>query len=865
MHQENIMSECAIVLKDAVGEGQITEAQAEDLVKRMRNRAKARAELRGGNAFEKLGEIAGEMAMESDLDLKLRERNSLLNLSKRAQAQNRVDAAVARGMDAADAILSIETGTVKRLPGGLSSADIKAHLLKKRAGTSLIAEAQKLGIWQELRTGKLDNEIVAAWDNPDAARPEIKAFLKKWDDVMTELVGMENRAGGNIGFLEDWRVTQSWDSGRVRLLGVKAGGPAFYRAFKKPDMKLAEERFIELMLPRLDAERTFRGVDPREYLSNVFRNFFYDNHNVPGEFDPLNPAVKVHGGLANRISQPRLLHFKSAADWHAVHQAIGKQATMSDLMLGNINRHSHNIALLDAWGPGGKANRDAFIESEGVRLRESGAPVAAADSLRSPVLEASWNVISGATTFSTRPMLSKIVDGIKVWTRFSTMGGSGLTAFITDKAFMQSALRRIGMPRFEAAAALTRFSMPRTAEEKAFARMYLTGIEGSINSIATRFDNDIQLGKLMARADYHFWRWNLLEQVTFSHRAAAAEAMSHFAASHADRAWGDLPADLRESFELSGLDENLWNIHRQFGVGETTRGRFLTEEGFASIPDSVIDSLAEKRGIKATGANRKRLRDEIRDSWRGWMETELRFAVPEGTAREQVRWMGNLKRGSWQGEVWNMVGLLKTFPMAIVNTVAARDMYRGGAGRLTEAVFSMNRGYYDVAMTAAYAGILGYLQWTIKNALVGKGPPPLTDNEGNPNIDTYLGSLARGGGIGIIGDFTMQEFDGRFRHWSSAALGPILGQVDTGVAAFSQGIRGESIKPQVQKLIESNTPFINLFYLRWALNYSVLWSMREALNPGVLERQRSSFEDEGGRMNPLLPVFDPEKRWRTLE
>ena len=859
------MTECGKILRDAVGAGEITSGEAEQLVVRMKNRAELRARLKGGNPFEKLSEIAGEMAMEANLDLKLKERNQLLDLSKRIANRQRVDKAMAMGASAADGILSLEIGSVKKFEGALDSADIKSAKLKKQLETKLRAVMESNGTWHGSRTEAFSDELVSAFDNPDKARPEVKELLKAWDEVMEYLVGRENRSGASIGFLEDWRVPQVWDTMRLRTLGVDGKSPEFIKMLKKGDKDKAFGLFRELMKGRLDQERTYKGMDEEKYLRNVFNNIYNDKHDIPGEIDPLNVAVKVHGGAAQSVSQPRKLHFKSAADWWAVHKAIGRKGSVVDLMIGTISRHSHNVAVLETWGPGGLANRQKFIDEFATEIENRPDSAKHVDSLKAPMLQASWNVFSGASTFSARPAISRLVDSAKVVSRLSTMGGSGLTAFITDKGFMQRSLERVGMPRLDALSALIKYSAPKTEAQKKWLRMYLVGIEGNINSIASRFADDMQVGRALAKIDEKFWRVNMLEQVTFSHKNAVSLALSNWAAQHGDLRFSELPEDLRASFEMSGMDAELWDIYRTHGTGESPFGMLIAEDRFAKIPDSAINALVEKRGLKVTATNRLRVKDEINDKWREWLMTETRFGVPEGTAREQALWMGNQTRGSWQGEVWSMLGMLKAFPLAIVNTVTARDLYAGGAGKMSEAIFSMNKGYADVAFTVAYTTLLGYTSWTIKNALAGKGAPPLQDENGKPNVETLLGSMTRGGGLGILGDFTLQEYDSRYRHWLAAAAGPLLGQVDTVAAGGAKLIRGESPSGEAVKLLEANTPFINLFYLRWALNLTFLSSLKEATNPGVLERQREAFEKAGGTYNPILPVFDTENRWRTFE
>lgn len=855
-------SPCAKALKEAVGEGVLSDAEAEQLLQRMKNLADQRSKAKGLNAFAALSEVAGELTGEMNLRAKRAERDMLLDLAQRIDATNRAKAAPSY----ADALLSKEIGSVKKFAGAMDSADAKGRLLEREYTTLMQAKMEAAGVWHAARRGELDAEIVRAWDNDPGADPRAKKWVEIYDEVRDMAVARANRDGADIGLLPDYRRPQSWDTVRVRNLGHEPDTGFFGRMFKKPDKIKAWTRFKAVLDGRLDEERTFNGVDGDKYLRNVFENFWNDDHSVPGELKDDALLFSHHGSVGGKLGMPRLLHFKTAADFKAVHDAIGRNVSMLDAMNSQMRQLASLTALLETWGPGGRQNRDRWIkeaidELKADTTKDNSGQIAL---LKKPVIDASWHVASGAIHVSARPTVTAIVNGAKAWARLSTMGGSGVTAFFADKGFMQSALERVGMPRLDAALALVKFSMPRTAEEKNFARLFLAGIEGTIHSVGNRFSGDIELGRRMRSANDAFFHFNGLTKVTQDHRFAVAEALSHWAAIHEGADWGALPPDFRSSLEMSGVDGSTWNIYRRHGVGDTSRGRFLAEDQFGNIPDAEIDSLLASREKKPTPANRQRARDELATTWRMWLNNELSFAVPEARGREQALIYGTLKPGTFHHAVWDLMALLKSFPLAIVNTVVARDLYSGGAGRLSEAMFQLGPGHLHVATTVAYTTVLGYMAWTVKNALAGKGPPPLTDEEGRPNVDTYLASMARGGGLGILGDFALQEYDSSYKRWTQTALGPVLGQADWAMSAISKGVRGEGGGFEANRIIQSNIPGINLFYLRPALNHLILWSLDEALSPGILERRRERFEAEGGRYIGR-GFFDPEKRVRAVE
>jgi len=66
--------------------------------------------------------------------------------------------------------------------------------------------------------------------------------------------------------------------------------------------------------------------------------------------------------------------------------------------------------------------------------------------------------------------------------------------------------------------------------------------------------------------------------------------------------------------------------------------------------------------------------------------------------------------------------------------------------------------------------------------------------------------------------------------------GPTIGQLDNIVDIFQTIREGNNPFPKMANLIQGNTPFINLFYLRMALDYLILYNIQEWQNPGYLRR-----------------------------
>ena len=61
---------------------------------------------------------------------------------------------------------------------------------------------------------------------------------------------------------------------------------------------------------------------------------------------------------------------------------------------------------------------------------------------------------------------------------------------------------------------------------------------------------------------------------------------------------------------------------------------------------------------------------------------------------------------------------------------------------------------------------------------------------------------------------------------------------------------------QAFQIFKNNTPFLNLFYVRAALDYLILYDVQEAISPGSLRRMERRLKKEQGKEFILPPSRD---------
>ncbi len=96
--------------------------------------------------------------------------------------------------------------------------------------------------------------------------------------------------------------------------------------------------------------------------------------------------------------------------------------------------------------------------------------------------------------------------------------------------------------------------------------------------------------------------------------------------------------------------------------------------------------------------------------------------------------------------------------------------------------------------------------------------------------------MVQGGGLGIYGDFFFGEASRIGGGFLSTLAGPTLGQVNDLQYIINTVRNGENPTADLIDLAKNNTPFINLFYTRMALDYLFLYQLQESVSPGYLSR-----------------------------
>jgi hypothetical protein len=283
--------------------------------------------------------------------------------------------------------------------------------------------------------------------------------------------------------------------------------------------------------------------------------------------------------------------------------------------------------------------------------------------------------------------------------------------------------------------------------------------------------------------------------------------------------------------------------------------KFITPDRVKSIPPEFVVKLVSERGMTPNPQSITRMYNELETMLRIYFSDRVDYAVPTPGAAERKWATFGTQPGTPLGESVRMIMMFKSFPITVMNKVLGRTIYGNGAKSIGQWLLHDRRGTMNLALLMAMGTALGYLSGAVRDAIRGRNPKPLIDDEGKINMAALNDAAIRGGSLGMLGDVLMSQYDRGYKSFSSQMLGPVFGQLDEVARIKSLVQTGEfdkAVSP-TGKLALDNSPFINLFYVRPVLDYLILWNLEELMDPGSMGRMESAVERKNNQTFWMKP------------
>ena len=760
----------------------------------------------------------------------IEKRNAVLN--KRAQLQT-LDYLRSTWSEAPwEGLEAVLVGVSTARQGARDSVGNTQLSLFNSYSTGMIARLEREGVHSAFTSGKLDREIWCAMYELSQPEPNTQGLPKEAVTIArileeyNELARRDaNQAGAWIKKRPGRVIRQTHDPYRITRAGFEE-----WKAF---------------VSERIDWARTMPGVkDADAALEKLYKRLASGVH---VQYESPSSEFKGMGNIGRRMSHERVIHFKDADAAFEYNKRFGA-GSLAEGMLYGLEQAAQDIGIMRKLGPNAEMNITAVIDQI-MRDADENLPAADLKYLERRVkviMGTRWPNITGASRIAEHDMLAAVSSGVRFWQQTSKLGAAALSA-AADIPFYASEVKYQGGSFLggmtEAITGLLEGKTP--IEQKELLGMLGVLHDGMRATVATRFDARDSAPGAMAKATQVFFKLSGLRWWTDRLRAKFALASSHRLALHAGKAMGDLPNELQRVLSLFSIDEGKWNILRQ-GVKTAEDGRgYMTPEGINDLPDEVFAAHLQSKNQRVSAAKIRDLRTEIKDQFRSYFHDRASTAVIEPDSKTRAILLRGTRPGTVEGEFLGHLTLFKTFVASVLQRVVGRELYgrtsevRTGFGGLLTALKGGNGELQGLAQLMAWNTLFGYGAMTIHDLAKGREPRDPGDAR------TWMAAMAQGGSLGIYGDFLFGDMKNRFGGSAVSTLaGPTAGVIDDVTDLFQRFRDGDDTAAQAFRFTVNNTPFINLFYTKWALDYAFLYRISESLNPGYLRRMERRIEKE---------------------
>lgn len=889
---------CHTPVRMATGDA-FSDEEIDDILQRLLKKAQ-----RKGEAFDREGlqAAAAELTKEQLMSV-LTERRLRVAAQR---ASGRFDALV-NGMgeavgDEADRLKAFNVGSDRQGLGGSFSVDAEARARTTALWGEAETQLREAGLLNRLTGFAVDVEFERAIRrerarlNGAAVDPTGDADALKVAEILNGLSEkgrlMQNDVGAWIGRLEGYAGRQSHD--RLRVSGgfwreFQAGGLGAVKDWKGASLKASRRAFREwrdFIRPKLSDE-TFAGIEASDvdegWLDNaraLKASGAVDDAEDVREvflfrvwFDIVSGKSEVLGGLddigdfrppaskARSASKHRVLHYKTPDDAHDYALRYGRGSLLANAM-GELERAARNTALMNRWGPAPEAMFENKLGMLHAQARSRG-DAGAANKLMRAQRRAEFDELTGAGSQPDSLRLAMIGRSIRLQQSLAKLGGMVLSG-LSDTSLSATAMKRAGATWLDGyQGALSGVLRLQGAEGKAAADNLDVGARSAAAHLTGRFHAaDGPLG-WAASAQRFFYKVNLFEFWQDGLRRGVAEMYASHLGREAANPWGGLNDGTRETLERYGIEAEDWELIRQGLVAPEPTARPTSLRQRADAPDvsepegrryftfEALDGIADRdllkrgglSGKEATPEAARRIREDLRIRVQAMVGGVLDDAMTEARARERVAMTRGQKPGTVWGESVRAFTQFWSFSAAIMGRHVA-PAAGGYAGQAPVALLA----HLILASTA-----LGYLSLQAKQIVKGREFRPMVDDDGEfQGGELFMASLLQGGGLGIYGDWLFGEANRNGLGFTIGSLGgPAVGELERLTTIVRKAVSGdpdqmEDLPADIINGAKANTPFLNLFYSRAALDYLIFYRLQEATNPGSVERYEDRVERETG-------------------
>ncbi|HDS0925545.1 TPA: hypothetical protein QDZ23_000146 [Pseudomonas putida] len=824
--------QCIQAVQQAIGRA-LNQPEIKDIEGRIRRNMRQLAQSdpawQTKTAADRLTEAANAAAKELKADAAKKKQRVALTILAHDRVQNIMAQFPDDPLKALDRMLAFASD----YPGVFSiesaANGIRAEAMGSMLDTIDFTRGKFVGLFADAEKSAA---LVRELHGEDSGVPAAKVAAKQFHDVAERLRQRFNRAGGDVGRLDDWSVPRSHSQ-----------------------LKVARNKDAWIDDHVAWANRSkYLNEDGSRMSDAELKEFFTHAHETvaTGGVNKITPGQFSGGGArANRGSESRQIHYKDA-DAYMQAQAKYGDRNLMDLMFSHIDRAARDIALVETLGPNPNFAMRYHTETAMQQMVKAKPEAKGKIEKRVGRLQNLYTEVAGTREPPASAALANAFDTYRGSNVYGKLGSAVITG-LSDQGTMAITAKMNGMPVMQVFENEARMLNPADASHRRVAMRGGLGVDQLIGSLSRWGTDGLGVdGEIAGRAA----KWSQ----TAATKVLQLSGMNAIDAANR-RAFGavmmDVTGDLTRRFnKLADLEEGDRRIMRRRGVTdqdwdvwrlaqpEDWRGagdQVLTAGSIYRIPDADLAPLSAQLGVSPT-----RLREQAATRLLGMVLDETSMAIPAPGARERAFMHGNNQRGTWGGEFMRSFWQFKSFSVSMIMKHFRRSMaQQTGWGKA---------GY--MASLFATTTVLGAIALQLNEIASGRDPKNMLDDEvgGVPGLRFGLAAMLKGGALSLYGDFLFSNTTQGGTSALAAIGGPLAGDVETllnlrGLTAnVALGDKDpEVLGARLVQLGKGHIPGANLWYTKAATDHMIFHQLQEYFSPGYLNRMQRRAQREFGQ------------------
>tara|TARA_R110000823_G_C15949164_1_gene501411 strand:- start:17 stop:2638 length:2622 start_codon:yes stop_codon:yes gene_type:complete len=810
-----------------------------------------------------LFKLAKQIATNARIAVALEKRSKLINARSYTKIMTKLNTAVDSKTGKVNPALNLQamlTGNIRILDDGLRSVDRKQQSIGLEFVTQLQTSLKSKDLDILFKSGELDELITKAmFDGPDTLdisaagvkdAIQISEVIKK---VQKKALERKNSNGAMVRELLNYVVRQAHDS----ILLRKSGKVNYINYMLERD---SSGNYLRLSDQTFENKSALKGGEPytdEEFIGDIFDNLVTGQHQKVSSGEMVDPLKGYSGtsNLAKKMSASRVIHFKNGQAAYDYSKKYARQSLLDSVTSG-LQHDGQSIGLMETFGTNPQAMFERVLRDV-KELYKSDFKIQ--DAFNDFSLKNQFKELDGSTRArgSGKLYLGGTVDfaginaAVRMWQHMSKLGAATISSFsdfATKASFINSRSERNLFSSY-AIAFGDMFKNYSGEKQKQLAYLLNVGIENWLGDVHSRFGANDSGPGMISKAHQLFFKANGMSWWNNAQKVGLARMLSADLANYSNVALNDIPIRTRLNLQRYGITSDDWATYSAMEKKALDGNNYLVPSAIDTVDRAILEAATlreinatrKKKVTKVTDDDIQKYKNSLTTKLSSYFTDAADSAIPTPGARERAMMNLGTERGNVLGEAIRAVMQLKAFPITMVTKGMSQQYYaKQQAGQ---------SGIYGLAQMMIGTTVMGYLSMTVKDVLKGKNPAEVYDEKEGFNSKTFIRAFTQGGGAGIYGDFIFGEFNRFGQSPAETLIGPTFGGAADVLKLWTSVREGnvDAVTTKGFRFLVSNTPYINLFYTKTALDYLFIYGMMEKANPGYLNRMEKKMQKDAGQ------------------